>query len=186
MRSAVLRSLGAFAACLLLTSPLLAAKFQPADYPLRVHVLWRNGTRHYYHMGGAATSGLDQVDGLGQANLFENGQPRGFDFNYTCGQPITPQTGYETFLARWKKQDRELEILMPVMGGKPGEMNSCDLKVSMKPDSVYIRRNGDVGEEPTASFKAWMEKHEYDPEHGKDQPVNLNSPTPAGGAAQPQ
>lgn len=186
MRSILSRPLSVFAACLLLTSFALAAKFQPADYPLRVHVLWRNGTRHYYHLGGAATSGLDQVDGLGQGNLFENGQPRGFDFNYTCGQPITPQTGYETFLARWKKQDRELEILMPVMGGKPGEMNYCDLKVSMKTDAVYISHNGAIGEEPVAAFKAWMEKHQYDPEHGKDQPVDLNAQKPASGAAQSQ
>ncbi len=186
MRSILSRPLSAFAACVLITSPLLAAKFQPADYPLRVHIVARNGIRHYYHMGGASSSNLDQVDGLGQANLFENGQPRGFDFNYTCGQPITPQTGYETFLARWKKQDRELEILMPVMGGKPGEMNSCDLKVSMKPDAAYIRRNGEIGEEPAATFKAWMEKHQYDPEHGKDLPVDLGAQKPASGDAQSQ
>ncbi len=185
MRSTLSRPLSVVAACLFIASTVSAEKYKPADFPLRAHVLWRNGTRHYYHMGGASSS-LDQVDGLGQGNLFENGQPRGFDFNYTCGQPITPQTGYETFPARWKKQDRELEILMPVMGGKPGEMNDCDLKVSMKTDAVYIRRNGDIGEEPAATFKAWMDKHQYDPEHGKDQPVDLASPKPAGGQAQAQ
>jgi hypothetical protein len=173
MCSVLLRRLSAFAAILLLLSPALAAKFKPADYPMRVHIVARNGIRHYYHPGywGGGAS-LDQVDGLGAANLFENGQPKGFDFNYNCGQPLTPQNGYETFPARWKKQDRVLEIMMPKMGAKPDDMNSCELKVAMKPDTVYIRRNGAVAEEPAARFKQWMDRHQYDPERGMNEPVN--------------
>jgi hypothetical protein len=174
MRGIELRPLCVFAACLLLTSPVFAGKFKPSDFPLRVHIVARNGVRHYYRLGSnAPSSSLDQVDGLGEANLFENGQPRGFEFNYSCTQPITPQTAYETFLARWKKQDRVLEILMPVMGGKAEEMNSCELKVSMKPDTAYIRHNGEIEAEPAATFKQWMAKHQYDPEHGANLPVNL-------------
>ena len=172
MRSVLLRPLSVFAACLLLTTPVMAGKFKPDDFPLRVHVVARNGVRHYSRLGyNAPSSSLDEVDGLGEANLFENGEPRGFDFNYQCSQPITPQVGFGTFMARWKKQGRVLEIVMPVMGGKPDEMNSCELKVSMKQDSVYIRRNGGITEEPAAMFKQWMVKHDYDPEHGMNQPV---------------
>ena len=174
MRIFSIRQLCSFAALLMLVSPLLAAKYKPADFPLRVHVIYRNGARHYHGYGGSASS-LDQVDGLGQGNLFENGQPRGFDFNYECNQPIIPQTAFETFPARWKKQDRELEIVMPVMGGNPGDVNSCELKVNMKPDSVYIGRNGAIIEESSVTFKDWMAKHEYDPEHGKDHPANLDA-----------
>ena len=177
MRRVFLRPLSVFAACLLLSSPVMAGKFKPDDYPLRVHVVARNGIRHYSRLGyDAPSSSLDEVDGLGEANLFENGEPRGFDFNYECGQPITPQAGFETFMARWKKPGRVLEIVMPVLGGKPDQMNSCELKVSMKQDTVYIRRNGAIGEEPAAVFKQWMVKHDYDPEHGKDVPVNLQAP----------
>jgi hypothetical protein len=190
MRSVLMRRLSVLAVCLLVAFPALAEKFKPNDFPLRVHIVARNGIRHYYRLGYSAPSAsLDAVDGLGEANLFENGQPIGFDFNYQCSQPITPQTGYETFIARWKKQGRSLEILMPVMGGKPGDMNSCELKVNMKQDTVYVRRNGGISEEPAAEFKEWMAKHQYDPEHGKDFPVNLkaeqppaaqSAPTPAG------
>ena len=183
MRCFVVRPLSLFAALLLLSMPLLAEKYRASDYPLRVHIVNRNGIRHYSRIGGTASS-LDEVDGLGQANLFENGEPRGFDFNHACGQPITPQMGYETFLARWKRQDRELEILMPVIGGKPGDMNVCNLKVSMKPDEAYVRHNGEIGLEPSATFKDWMAKHEYDPEHGKDLPVNLPAHKAAGGDEQ--
>ncbi|HEV2486082.1 MAG TPA: hypothetical protein VGT08_11180 [Terracidiphilus sp.] len=188
MRSFLLRLRGIFAACFLFVLPASAGQFKPADFPLRVHIVARNGVRHYYRLGyNAPSSSLDQVDGLGAANVFENGQPRGFDFNYQCGQPITPQTGYETFMARWKKQDRVLEILMPVMGGKPGDMNTCELKVSMKQDVVYVRHNGAISAEPAAAFKQWMVKHEYDPEHGKDFPVNLpGAAKPDIGAAEPQ
>jgi hypothetical protein len=172
MRGVFLRLLSVFAACLWLAAPVMAGKFKADDYPLRVHIVMRNGIRHYSRLGyNAPSSSLDAVDGLGQANLFENGEPRGFDFNYQCSQPITPQTGFATFMARWKKPGRVLEIVMPVMGGKPGDMNSCELKVSMKPDAVYIRRNGTIGEEPVVAFKQWMVKHDYDPEHGKDSPV---------------
>ena len=173
MRSIQLRPLSVLAACLSLTSPVLAGKFKPADFPLRVHIVARNGVRHYSRLGGTSNSSLDAVDGLGTANLFENGEPKGFEFNYSCGQPITPQTAYETFPARWKKQDRVLEILMPVMGGKADEMNSCELKVSMKQDTAYIRHNGEIEEEPAATFKQWMAKHQYDPERGMNVPVNL-------------
>ncbi len=38
--------------------------------------------------------------------------------------------------------------------------------------------------EPVVQFKAWMLKHEYDPEHGKNIPTNLVS-TPAGSPNSP-
>ena len=184
MRSHSLRRLSVFLGCLALALPALAGKYRASDFPLRVHIVARNGIRHYHGYGGGFSS-LTEVDGMGEANLFENGQPLGFDFKYQCGQPLMHQPGFETFMARWKKQGRVLEILEPVIGGKPDEMNSCDLDVTMKQDTVYIRRNGGVSEEPAAVFKAWMVSHQYDPEHGKDEPVNSQSkPAPSGSDAQ--
>lgn len=72
-------------------------------------------------------------------------------------------------MARWKKQGQKLEILLPRMG-KPGTMDSCDLQVEMK-DFAYYFRNGMIATEPIDAFKQWMQKHQYDPEHGKNQPV---------------
>lgn len=157
---------------ILLTVPASAGKTNPADFPLRVHIVDRNGIRHYQGAGGGFHS-LNGVDGMGQANLFENGQALGFDFTYSCNQPITHQSAFETFMARWKKPGREIEMLQPVIGGKPGEMNSCELKVTMKENTVYRRHNGALVEEPAAEYKQWMTAHQYDPEHGKDQPVDL-------------
>jgi hypothetical protein len=44
--------------------------------------------------------------------------------------------------------------------------------------------DGRMGSETSAEFKTWMDKHEYDPEHGKDVPTRLppqaaSSPRPA-------
>jgi hypothetical protein len=55
------------------------------------------------------------------------------------------------------------------------------LKVEMK-ESAYYKHNGLLNEEPAAVFKAWMEKRQYDPEHGKNEPqpapVPANTPVP--------
>ena len=158
------------AACLL-ALPAFAGGHNPADYPLRVHVFQFNSHSHYYHQA------LDVVDGEGRANLYENGQPRGFDFSYRCSDRLRTSAGYETYLARWKKQDRTLEILLPQFG-KPGAMDGCELKVEMKESMAYYKHNGLLNEEPAAVFKQWMDKHQYDPEHGKNEPVST-APEPA-------
>jgi hypothetical protein len=170
MRRLLLPGSIVLAICFLFSLSASAGKFSAGDFPLRVLILFRNGNRHYHGMG-AGMSSLDAVDGLGQADLFENGEPTGFDFNYTCSQPITPMPEFQTFMARWKKQGRILQIVMPVMGGKPGDMNSCDLNVNLKQGAAYFRRNSAVAEETSAQFKEWMAKHQYDPEHGKEMPV---------------
>ena len=170
MRRVWLSVLSVVAAFLVLSTAVSAAKFNAADFPLRVHIVDRNGTRHYRGYGGGITS-LNSVDGIGQGNLFENGQALGFDFTYECDQPITHQSTYETFRARWKNRGRTLEIIQPVIGGKPSDVNSCELKVTMKQDTVYFFRNGGLTEWPADKYKQWMIDHQYDPEHDRNEPV---------------
>lgn len=126
-------------------------------------------------------SSLDSVDGEGRANLYENGQPRGFEFSYSCMKRLMGSPGFETYMARWKKQSRVLEVLLPQMGGKPGEMDSCELKVNMG-ETVYVRQSGGLGEVSVAEFKTWMDKHQYDPEHGKNVPQAEPAPASPSGA----
>ena len=175
MRRILFFCLGGALGFALLSSTALAGGRNQADYPLRVHIFGYNAHSHYY--GGS----LDEVDGEGRANLYEKGEPRGFDFSYRCSDRLRPSPGFETYLARWKKPGQTLEILLPVFG-KAGASESCELKVLMK-YTAYFRRNGLVGEEPASAFKEWMVKHQYDPEHGQNEPVNLNQSQPA--TAQP-
>jgi hypothetical protein len=91
--------------------------------------------------------------------------------------------GYETYPARWLKPGRTLEILEPQFG-KPGAYEVCELKVELK-ETVYFKHGGLLDEEPAAKFKDWMDKHQYDPEKGKNEPV-ATAPTavaPAGTGA---
>jgi hypothetical protein len=186
MRRTFLCGLSVLAACLLLSTAALAGGHNAADYPLRVHVFQFNSHSHYYNNPRV----LDFVDGEGRANLYENGEPRGFDFSYRCGERLMVSPGFETYMARWKKPGKELEILEPQFG-KPGATDSCELKVDMK-DTVYYRHNGGLDEEPPAVFKTWMDRHRYDPEHGKNEPVGSapeagSTPAPAGtGANEPK
>jgi hypothetical protein len=71
MRRVLLCGLSVFAVCALLSTAVLAASHNPADYPLRVHIFTHNSVSHYYWRS------LDQVDGEGRANIYENGDSAG-------------------------------------------------------------------------------------------------------------
>ena len=144
---------------LLASMPGFAAK-NPADYPLRVHIFSHNSFSHYAGYAGIRT--LNDVDGEGRANLYENSQPRGFDFQFNCEERLMNSMGYETYPARWKKPNVEMELLLPVSG------KTCRFRVAMKDGIAYYKHDSNFGEEPAEKFKAWMTKYQYDPEHGKD------------------
>ena len=172
MRASRLLSLAA----LLFAASVLAEDRNPADYPLRIHIFRRAETTFYYHHS------TDEAKGEGRANLFENGEPKGVDFQFECSEKLQTSSGYETFPARWKKPNEELVVLLPEFG-KPNSFNTCHFKVMMK-DFAYYSHNGVLNTEPSSAFKAWMTKHEYDPEHGKSTPVTAATgqvtPAPAG------
>ena len=150
----------------------------PADYPLRVHVFRRSETTFYTHRQ------TDEAKGEGRANLFENGEPKGIDFQFECPEKMETSSGYETYPARWKKPNEELVVLLPEFG-KPNKYFTCDFKIQKK-DFAYYSHNGTLSTEPTANFKSWMAKHDYDPEHGKDVPTpsgpSPDAPPPAAAA----
>ena len=177
MRRLMFCGLAGFAVCVLLSTAVLAAR-NPADYPLRINIFQHSSYSHYWGLGGVRS--LNAVDGEGRANLFENGEPRGFDFRYQCDNRMMNSAGNETFRARWKKPGTELEMLLPAMAG------TCTLKVEMKDGIAFVRRkDGALIEVPAAKFKEWMVKHEYDPEHGKEVPTEpapepKPAPAPAG------
>ena len=170
MRRFFFYALSSLVCPVLLFNAAFAESHNAADYPLRVHIVQNTNHAHY------RLRMLDYVDGEGRANLFENSQSRGFDYDFRCDDRLMVSPGYETYPARWHQPGRELDILEPVMG-KPGAGKSCTLKVDMK-DMVYIRRNGLVDQQSPATFKQWMDRRQYDPEHGKIEPVPA-APAPA-------
>jgi hypothetical protein len=165
-----------FFCLLLISTPLLAESKNPADYPLRLHIFSRNETTFYHNRNA------EESKGEGRANLFENSEPRGIDFSFECSEKLKPSFGYETYPARWKKPGQELIVLLPVFG-KNNAYFTCNLKTQVK-DYAYMARDGKMASEPSTEFKEWMTKHEYDPEHGKNNPVKAGPQTPP--AAKPQ
>jgi len=158
------------------------AAHNPADYPLRVHIFGHNSVSHYAGFRGAGS--LEGVDGEGRANLYENSQPRAFEFHYVCDDRLLNSIGYDTYPARWKKPNAELEILLPLSG------KTCKFHVAMKDGIAYHRHNGNLNEVPADKLKDWMDKVQYDPEHGKNLPIAVpatdNVPAPTQPAPAPQ
>jgi hypothetical protein len=160
----------AIAGCLALSTVALAGKPEEAKYPLRVHifryVVQPSHSRDFKNPSGMA----EYVTGMGQADLFENGNPRGIQFRYSCTVPMIASGGHETFPARWKKKDKTLEILLP-RAGKPWDQDGCDLQTEVRTGLVYYWKDGAVAEESDALLKAWMVQHKFDPENGSQEPV---------------
>ena len=159
---------------LLAPAAMFADSKNPADYPLRLHILGRNQTTFLEHRI------TDEAKGDGRADLFQNGEAHGVDFTYDCSDKVRASFGYETYPAKWKKPGQELTVLLPVFG-KTGTFFTCNFKTDVK-NFAYNMRDGRIGQESVDQYKAWMVRVNYDPEHGKDVPVK---PAPAP-AAPPQ
>jgi hypothetical protein len=153
----------------MMSAMMVAESKNPADYPLRLHIFGRSQTSFYY----SRARSLDETQGDGRANLYENGEARGMDFNYRCDYKVRASFGYETYPARWKKQGKQLVVLLPVFG-QAGKYFTCDFNADVK-DFAYANGKEGLRSEPVAQFKLWMQRHDYDPEHGKDVPVRSNA-----------
>jgi len=163
--------LAAVAACLSLSSAVEASGPDPADYPLRV-LVFKNTFQPRDARAAKLKDGPDYVDGMGVANLFENGTPRAFEYSYSCIEGMRASSLYETFPARWKKKDKTLQILLP-RPLKPWDSVTCDLRAEMRDGTAFFWKDDDLAVESAAAFKDWMVKHQYDPENDKNDPVGL-------------
>jgi hypothetical protein len=111
---------------------------QDPAYPLRVRILTRN-------MSGGQ-SGLRT---WGRADLFGGAVPeQGFEYESTCDEVLMVTHGDERYSARWKKQDRELEMLVSKVGS--GKANKCSVKADLQQFIYEFERgaNGPVVTKP--------------------------------------
>ena len=169
MRSFLVLILSAFAVCLACPNTALASGPDIDRYPLRVYIFRFNArpgdARESRRTGGMA----DYISGMGQADLFENGEPRGFQFTYSCVVKMRVSGRYSTVPARWKKKDKTLEILL-TQNGKPEDLDACELQPVLLPEQVFFWKNGEVSMESSAALKEWMVKHKFDPEKSAEEP----------------
>ena len=88
------------------------------EFPLHVAVLQTQ-----------ANAGRDGSRGFGRGNIL--GTPdKGIDFTYQCSAAVLNTGKNEFYQARWKKQDRKIELLMQRIGSD--HLDKCDLDVSYK------------------------------------------------------
>jgi hypothetical protein len=160
----------AIASCVALSTAVEAGGPDPADFPLRVHIFKFASQPRQSKEAKKMSDDLDYVDGQGVADLFEGGLPTGFQFTYSCIEDVRESGGYGTFPARWKKKGKTLVVLVPE-AGKSWNMEACELHVEMRPGVAYYLRGDELSAEGSAVFKEWMDKHQYDPENGKDEPI---------------
>ena len=150
---------------LLGASSLLSESKNPAEYPLRLHIFSRNETDFLHNRM------TEEVKGEGRADLYQGGEAHAVDFSYDCSQRLRASFSFETYPAKWRKPGKELTVLLPVFG-QTGSFFTCNLKTDVK-DSTYYQYNGRLLSEPVSEFKSWMAKHDYDPEHGKNTPAQM-------------
>ncbi len=152
------------AAAFLLPTRMTAASHNLADYPLRVHI-YKISTHEHRRRGL-----LEYVDGMGHANLYENGMPAGLDFTYRCDERFMTSEDFETLPAHWKRPGYTLVILTHRIGSD--SPRTCEFQVDVK-NFAYARHNGNVITVPPADLQHWMQLHQYDPEHSDVQPAGL-------------
>lgn len=171
----------------MMSSMAVAESKDPADYPLRLHIFGRSETTFFH------ARQEEEAKGEGRADLYEGGEARGVDFNYDCGEKVRASFGYQTYPARWKKPGKELVVLLPVFG-QSGQFFTCHFHTDVK-DFAYAQGKNGLHSEALPQFKEWMERHDYDPEHGKNVPMRSQAgeseapmppPPPPAGAPAPQ
>ena len=170
MQRAFLVGLVAVAGFLALSTAVQAGGPDPADYPLRVHVLKSTSQSRHSRESKSFSDTPDYIDGQGVADLFEGGEPQGFEFSYSCIGGLQASAGYGTYPARWKKKQKTLEVLLP-QPGKPWNLEPCGLRAELRPGLVFYFENGKLMEEGAKLLKDWMIKHHYDPEKDQSDPV---------------
>lgn len=95
------------------------------EFPLHVQVIQTQ-----------ATSGRFGSRGFGRGNVL--GAPeKGIDFTYECSSAILNTGKNEFYQARWKKQDRKIELLMQRIGSD--HLDKCDLEVALKAEPYKSR-----------------------------------------------
>jgi hypothetical protein len=117
----------------------------PADYPLKVHILQQAwGSHNVRYSDYRAT---------GRGNFWDGDDVHAFDFSYDCSFGLRRTARNQPYLAKWKKPQQRLALLAGDIG-KPDKYHECDLKTTVHP-GVYIVGQGGITEMSQADYKKW-------------------------------
>lgn len=120
----------------------------PADYPLKVHILQQTWSSHNVR--------YSEYRATGRGNIWEGDSVHGFDFSYSCFFGLTRTARNQPYQAKWKKSQLRLEILASQIG-KNEKYHECELKTTVR-DGVYIATGVGLNEMSQEDYKLWKAK----------------------------
>jgi hypothetical protein len=88
----------------------------------------------------------------GQGNIFDGSTVHAFDFKYENARVIRYTGPNQTYPARWKKPQRELEVRTP-LAGHEGKFVVCVMKVTVH-EGVYMGSGASITEVSQADYQA--------------------------------
>jgi hypothetical protein len=135
----------------LLAFPFLVfAGKDPANYPLKVHILQQNWSSRNLR--------YNDNRGEGRGNIWEGDSIHAFDYTYECGFGLRRTARNQPYLGKWKKPQHNLALLAPKIG-KDNKYQECDLKTTVHP-GVYVIGGGGITEMSQEEFKSWRTRRD--------------------------
>jgi len=132
-----------------LASSVFAGK-DPANYPLKVHILQQMWASHIPR--------YSEYRATGRGNIWDGDSVHGFDFTYDCGFGLQRTARNDPYLAKWKKPQHSLAILAREIG-KTDKYRECEMKTTVH-DGVYFLTNGGFTEMSQAEYSEWKAKRD--------------------------
>ena len=140
-----------------LLSPALAlAAKDTSDYPLRVELLSNSALTYRPYASSGIANFMYRVNGRG--NVGDGTAKHAFDFKYDSNIRVRLTLRNETYLAKWKKPQHELEVLVPEIG-KDGRYQACDMLTTVH-EGALVRTSQGLIEMSQDDYKARQERRE--------------------------
>jgi len=143
-----------------------------SDYPLKVEILMNHYDRYRPRPVRDPYYWLYRVNG--QGNVMDGSTVHAFDFKYENYRVIRFTAPNQTYPAKWKKPQRELEVLAPDIGHE-GKYITCDMDTTVH-EGVYAGRGSGIREVSQADYlalKARPGKAAASP--GQEQPADVSN-----------
>lgn len=145
-----MKKLSLSAVILLCLSLFAFAAKDPADYPVKVHILEQNWASHNLYRS--------EFRATGRGNIWEGDSIHAFDFKYSCFVGLRRTARNQPFLAKWKKPQLRLTLLVEQIG-KSDKYQECELETSVH-DGVYMLGPGGISEMSQQDFKTFRTRRQ--------------------------
>ncbi len=155
----------------LLLSALAPCAKDLSDYPLKVEILANHWDRYRPRPVRDPAWWVYRVSG--QGNIIDGGAVRAFDFKYQDAQVARHTLANQSYPARWKKPQRELEVLTPDVGHE-GKYIAFEMDTTVL-EGVYVGRGASMAEVSQAEYLAQKAKGQTTTSASAGQPAGAAS-----------